>query len=331
MPDGGIVQVGKANDKLLDLLVGYRHAALLVFLLAVPVSFVGGAWVTSRALRPVHALTKVVQEIVETDRFDARVPSAGSRDELGALVQLFNRMLGRIDALVRGMRESMDNVAHELRTPWTRLRHKAQAVIEANEESASSASCPTCRTATEALADCVEEADRVSTILNTLMDISEAEAGVAKLEMTAVPVGALVADTVESYAEWAEERKVAVAAEVPPELRVRADATALFRVFANLLDNAIKYTPAGGNVRITAERRGALVEIRFVDTGIGIGEEDLPRIWDRHFRSSRGRAERGLGLGLSFVRAIVEAHGGTAAAESRPGAGCTVKLSIPAA
>jgi signal transduction histidine kinase len=331
MPDGSVVQVGKANEEVIDLLGTYRRTALLVFLLAVPLSFAGGAFVTSRALRPVQDLTRAAQEIVETDRFDARVPSPGTRDELDALVQLFNRMLGRIDALVRGMRESIDNVAHELRTPWTRLRHKAQVVIEASQENVASAPCPTCRRAVEALADCVEEADRVSTILNTLVDIAEAEAGLARLEMKPAPVGPLVADAVESYAEWAEERKIAVAVEIPSELRVRADATALFRVFANLLDNAIKYTPADGRVRITAERRGNFVEIRFADTGIGISEEDLPRIWDRHFRSSRGRGERGLGLGLSFVQAIVAAHGGTAAAEANPGAGCTMKLSLPAA
>lgn len=331
MPDGGVLQVGKSNEELLDLLADYRRATLLVFLLVVPASFLGGAWVASRALRPVQQLTSVVQEILEKDRLDARVTSAGSRDELDALGQLFNRMLGRIEALVRGMRESIDNVAHELRTPWTRLRHKAQTVIEANQSRAALPACPQCERAMGALADCVEEADRVSTILNTLVDIAEAEAGLVKVELEPVSVRTLVEDTVESYVEWAEERKITVRADVSPDLRVRADATALFRVFANLLDNAIKYTPEGGAVTITAERVGALVEVRFTDTGIGIDAEDLPRIWDRHFRSKRRHAERGLGLGLSFVRAIVEAHGGTASVEAQADRGCTVKVRLPTA
>lgn len=331
LPDGGVLQVGKANEELIDLLADYRRASLLVLLFVVPASFLGGAYVTSRALRPVQHLTGVVQRIVETDRLEARVPSDGSRDELDALVQLFNRMLGRIDALVRGMRESIDNVAHELRTPWTRLRHKAQAVIESSQKDESATRCPQCRTALNALADCVEEADRVSTLLNTLVDIAETEAGLAPMKLLPVPVAPLISDAVESYAEWAEERGVAVTVTVPADLRVRADTTALFRVFANLLDNAIKYTPAGGQVNVSAARSGTVVEMRFADTGIGISEEDLPRIWDRHFRSSRGRAQRGLGLGLSFVRAIVAAHNGTASAESKDGAGCTIILRLPAA
>lgn len=331
LPDGGVLQVGKANEELLDLLADYRRATVIVFLIVVPLSFLGGAFVTSRALRPVQHLTGVMQGIVDTDRLNARVPSSGSRDELDALGQLFNRMLSRIETLVRGMREAIDNVAHELRTPWTRLRHKAQGALAASESEGAAKTCPHCRTATDALADCVEEADRVSTMLNTLVDITETEAGLVKLELAPVPVSKLAADTVESYVEWAEERRVTVTVHIPAELRVRANAPALFRVFANLLDNAIKYTPPGGRVHIDAERRGAAIEIRFADTGIGISEEDLPRIWERHFRSARGREQRGLGLGLSFVRAIVEAHGGTAAIEGQAEKGCTVKLTLPAA
>lgn len=329
LPDGGVLQVGKANEELIDLLADYRRAAVIVFLIIVPASFAGGAFLASRALRPVQHLTHVAQEIVETNRLDARVPSPGTADELGALVLVFNTMLSRIEALVRGMRDSLDNVAHDLRTPLTRLRHKAQGVIEIAQDTANQPRDPNHQAAIDALADCVEESDRVSTMLNTIMDIAEAEAGLVKLELTSLSLAKLIEQVVEAYSEFAEERRVTVTSSIPAEIQVNADATSLFRVFANLLDNGIKYTPAEGSVRITARRDNAKVCVEFADTGVGIAPADLPRVWDRLFRASRSRTERGLGLGLSFVRAIVEAHGGTAVAESEPGKGTTVKLTLP--
>jgi signal transduction histidine kinase len=331
LPDGGVLQVGKSNEELIELLADYRRSSLLVLLIFVPASFAGGAFVTSRMLRPVQHLTRVTREIVETNRLDARVPSAGSGDELDALVQIFNKMIGRIEALVCGMRDSIDNVAHDLRTPLTRLRHKAQAIIELDHQAAPEPRCAGYRAAVDALADCVEEADRVSTILDTLMDIAEAEAGLAKLEIASLPLAALIADAADAYDEFAQERGITIIREIPDEIRVNGDSTGLFRAFANLIDNAIKYTPRGGTVRLAAEQTGQVVEVQVEDTGIGISPGDLPRIWERLFRGDRSRSERGLGLGLSFVRAIVETHGGTVAVESQPGAGTCVRLTLPAA
>jgi signal transduction histidine kinase len=324
---GGVVQVGKANEELRDVLADFKRISLIVLLVFVPASFAGGAFLTSRALRPVQHLTNVAREIVETNRLDARVPSPESRDELDSLVQLFNRMLGRIEKLVRGMTDSLDNVAHDLRTPITRLRHKAQSAIETIEEAPHA--CATCKVAVGALADCVEETDRVSTILNTLMDIAEAETGIVKLRTRPVALANLIGEVVEAYVEFAADRAVRVTTELQGDLRVDGDDSALFRVFANLLDNALKYTPPGGSVQITAHAHGQQVQVRFRDTGIGISEGDLPRIWQRLFRTDRSRSTRGLGLGLSFVKAIVEAHGGQAFAESKPGAGTVVTVVLP--
>ncbi len=321
LSDGSLLHVGKSTESLQDLLTGFRTAALVVLLIFLPASIAGGVFLASRLLRPVHHLTAAAERIIATASFDARVPSGGTGDELDALVHLFNKMLSRIERLLRGMGESLDNVAHDLRTPMTRLRQKAQAALETEAD---------LETTRDALADCVEEAERVMTLLNTLMDIAETESGLVEFQHLPVAVAGLVASAVDSYAEVAEEKGVAVTASVPPDLSVSGDAGALRRVFANLLDNAIKYTPAGGRVDITAEPAEEAVAIHFADTGCGISPEDLPRIWDRLFRGDKSRSERGLGLGLSFVRAIVESHGGQATVRSQPGAGTKVTIRLPA-
>jgi len=321
LSDGSLLHVGKSTEGLQELLAGFRTATLVVLLIFLPASIAGGAFLASRALRPVQHLTAAAEQIVATASFDARVPSRGSNDELDALVQIFNKMLSRIERLLRGMSESLDNVAHDLRTPMTRLQQRAQAALEAEAD---------LETTRDALATCVEESERVMTLLNTLMDIAETEAGLVEFQRLPVEVAGLVRSAVEFYAEVAEEKGVAVTTEVPADIAVSGDVGALRRVLANLLDNAIKYTPAGGRVRISAERLGNSVVIHFADTGCGILAEDLPRIWDRLFRGDRSRSERGLGLGLSFVRAIVESHGGKATVTSQADRGTTASITLPA-
>jgi signal transduction histidine kinase len=321
LSDGSLLEVGKSTEGMQGVLAGFRTTILVVLLIVLPASVAGGAFLATRALRPLQHLTAAAEKIVATATFDARVPSEGTGDELDALVQVFNKMLSRIELLIRGMSESLDNVAHDLRTPMTRLRQKAQAAIEADAD---------LETTRDALADCVEEAERVMTLLNTLMDISEAESGLIQFQRLPVKVADVVHTVIDSYAEVADEKGVTVHVEIPFTLCVTGDASALRRAFANLLDNAIKYTPSGGRVSITGRRAGQHAVIDFSDTGCGISTEDLPRIWDRLFRGDKSRSERGLGLGLSFVRAIIESHEGTVTVTSQLDAGTTAGILLRA-
>jgi signal transduction histidine kinase len=167
-------------------------------------------------------------------------------------------------------------------------------------------------------------------MLDSLMDLSEAEAGAMVLRREAVPVAALFEETRELFADLAEDRGIAFRVQEPGPLAADGDRNRLRQVLANLVDNALKYTPSGGEVALEARAEVDFVVIEIVDTGAGIDPDDLPRIWDRLFRGDRSRSQRGLGLGLSLVRAIVEAHGGQVAVDSAPGRGSRFTVWLPA-
>jgi heavy metal sensor kinase len=320
MADGTVLQVGKTMEVSQELLDRFRYALFGIAAVVIVAGVVGGALAAFRALRPAHQLTATVRSILDTGKFDARVPLRGTGDEIDELVQCFNAMLGKIDVLIRGMRDSLDNVAHDLRTPMTRLRNIATKAVEKDYDKAA---------AHEALEDCLEESERVLTMLVTLMDISEAETGVMKLEHHPVNIATLVAQVVDLYHHVADEKKIALVVEVPGEIQVSADAGRLQRALGNLMDNAIKYTPEGGRVTVRAVRHGESVAIEVTDTGEGISKDEMNRIWERLYRVDKSRTHRGLGLGLSFVKAIVEAHGGKVMVHSVVGQGARFVVELP--
>jgi heavy metal sensor kinase len=320
LEDGTLVQVGKSTEAREDLLSRFRATLGFVTLLIVVIALTGGWLATQSALFPIRRLSQAVQRIISTGRTDARVAPDGTGDALDELTSLFNAMLDKIEGLVTAMRGALDNVSHDLRTPLTRLRGTAELAL---------ASPPDLDRYREALADCVEESDRVLVMLNTLMDISEAESGTMQLQREPVRLVAVVARAVDLYRDVAEAKAITLTANALADVVVVADRTRLEQVAANLLDNAVKYTPAGGRVEVEVGREATAAFLRVRDTGPGIPPDELPRIFERLFRGDTSRTERGLGLGLSLVRAIVEAHGGTVAVESEPGKGSVFTVSLP--
>jgi len=181
----------------------------------------------------------------------------------------------------------------------------------------------------EALGDCMEESERVLTMLNALMDVAEAETGVMRLDITDVSVAEVVDSIVDLYELVAEEKEIPIAKKLPRELVIRADRTRLQQVIANLVDNAIKYSRPQGKIELSAHEEGGQAVIAVSAEGMGIPSADIHKIWDRLYRGDHSRSQRGLGLGLSFVKAIVHAHGGAVHVESEVNKGSSFVVRLP--
>lgn len=321
LADGVLLQVGLNTEGRLDLLELFRNTFAFAMILVVVMGLAGGAFLARRALQPLRELLSLLRTIVSTGALNSRAPVTGTRDELDELSRLFNIMLDKIKLLIEGMRNALDNVAHDLRTPMTRLRGMAEVALRADVPP---------EQLREALANCIEESERILAMLNTLMDISEAETGTLKLELKPVNVSKLVEHVVELYSHVAEEKEIVIATAVPQELTLFADRNRMVQVLANLVDNAVKYTSHGGRVEISAASRARDIVITVGDTGIGIPPEEQTKIWDRLYRGDQSRSQRGLGLGLSLVKAIVQAHRGSVEVASDGGAGSRFIVSLPA-
>ena len=319
--DGSVLQIGQTIAEREDLLRRIRNHYLFATIPIILIAYIGGLLIADRALNPIRQLINTLNSIVSKAKLDMRVPVRREDRLNDELISLFNTMLDKIETLMNGMRSVLDNVAHDLRTPMTRLRGTAEmALASGGDEDA----------LREALSDCIEESERILIMLNTLMDVSEAETGAMSLNLEVINVAPVIDDVVDLYGYVAEEKGVSVHAGFPEELYLTADRSRIRQVLANLLDNAIKYTPSGGRIDIEASRGDKEVEITIKDTGIGISEDELDNIWDRLYRGDKSRSQRGLGLGLSLVRAIVGAHRGRVEVSSKPGLGSVFSVHLPA-
>jgi signal transduction histidine kinase len=320
LPDSNLIQVGKGPEQREDLLNHFQNNFLEELFVAALLSIAAGAFLSRQALRPLQRFTKALGPIIDTGQVKARVPVLRSGDEFEELGVRFNQAFEKIDTLIEGIRASMDNVAHDLRTPMTRLRAVAENALQWD---------PSPEAYREALSDCLEESEQVLRMLNMLMDISEVETGSVQLRVATVNISDLATQIVDLYRGVAEDKNVFLTSICPPSLILQGDQERLLQMLANLVDNAIKYTPAGGRVEINASANHSSVLLTVSDSGAGIPPEDVHKIWDRSFRGDKSRTQRGLGLGLSLVKAVVVAHGGTIDVASVPGQGTKFSIYLP--
>ncbi len=319
LANGYLLQTGRSTERREMILMHFREIFLAIIIPLILVGIVGGTFLGFRALKPIRDLTDTIRSVT-TGRMDSRVPSTHTGDELDVLIGFFNGMLGKIETLIIAMKGSLDNIAHDLRTPMTRLRGMAERALQSGQDSGEYK---------DALVGCIEESVQIQTILKTLMDISEAETGTMKLNLEEVSFSVVAARVLDMYGLVAEEKAIQIHISIPDDFRVNADPGRLRQVLANLLDNAIKYTPEKGHIYLEAKYSSGENIISIRDSGVGIPQQELPKIWDRLYRGDQSRHKRGLGLGLSLVKAVVNAHKGRMDVFSDPGKGSSFNIYLP--
>jgi heavy metal sensor kinase len=324
----------RAGDKELVvlLLVPLKEAdaelALLARVLAatVPVALLvsaGVAYLLARkALAPVDALRRSADAIT-AERLHERLPAANPDDELGKLAVTVNAMIERLERSFAEVRRFTADASHELRTPLTAIRVEAEAALDRAE------TVDGCKAV---IGSMLEECGRMALLTDQLLALAREDAGVAQAEPEPVDLGELVGGVAETLRPVAEATRLTFVTELALGVAVRGDPVRLRQVAMNLIDNAIKYTPEGGSIRVTVNRADGLVVFTVADTGEGIPAEHLPRVFDRFYRVDKARSREmgGTGLGLSIARNIVTAHGG--AIELSSGVvGTTATVTLPLA
>jgi heavy metal sensor kinase len=317
-----ILQLGQSMENYTRFIEVFRKIFISTMATLFILAAIIGWFMARRALAGVEAVTRTARQISESS-LNERVPVKKYQDEIDQLAITFNQMLDRIQTLVTGIREMSDNIAHDLKSPITRIRGISEVSLStgASEKEYENMAAST-----------VEECDRLLDMINTMLVISRTEAGVNKLDARELDIGAVVRDACELFRSPAEDKDIRLVCDVSGNYSISGDNRMIQRMIANLLDNAIKYTPAGGSIEVAVSAaNNDTVTMAVKDSGIGISEEDLPRIFERFYRCDPSRSEAGIGLGLSFAGAVARAHGGDIKVTSTPDQGSTFSVTLPAA
>lgn len=316
--EGRILQMGlslEEDERFLETIRRMFGACLAVI---IAFSALIGWFLAKHALSGIEKVTETALEISNGD-FERRVTFNSKDDEIIRLSTAFNRMLDRIHRLITGMREVTDNIAHDIKTPITRIRGLAEA--ELNRASSWDSR-------RDLAADTMEECDQLLQMINTMLMIAEAESGAAKLSRNRVDLAGLVRDVSDLFRPVAEEKGIALVSDLPDRVLLCGDRSGLQRLMANLIENALKYTHRG-TVKVSIQEQDHHVSIVVQDTGVGISEHDMPHLFKRLYRCDASRSQPGFGLGLSLAMAVARAHGGDIAVSSKTGEGSTFTVNLP--
>jgi heavy metal sensor kinase len=292
---GLILQLGQSMENYTGFIEAFQRIFTTTMALLIVLATVVGWFMARRALSGVEVISRTARNI-SGGALENRVPVKSKGDEIDQLAITFNQMLDRIQTLVTGIKEMSDNIAHDLRSPITRITLTTGKTMAEYENMAAST---------------IEECDRLLDMINTMLVISKTEAGVNNLDQKRLNIPAIVNEACELFHPITEDKGLLLSCNVSGEGNIKGDQPLIQRMISNLLDNAIKYTPPGGKVSIevqTAADHNVVVSVQ--DTGIGISPADLVHIFERFYRCDHSRSKPGIGLGLSLARTIARAHGG---------------------
>ncbi len=315
-----VLQTGLAMDTYASFLAAYKRIFGLSMGVVVLVSALFGWFMSRKALSGVDTITTTVQKI-SGSTLDERVFESGNEDELDYLAKTFNEMLDRIQALINSIHEMSDNIAHDLKSPVTRIRGFAELSLVQQD---------TIEDYRAMAANTIEESDRLLDMINTMLVISQVDAGQGDFLFEWVDVSQMVKEACDLYLPLAEDKKINFSFDIENAAMVHADKRMLQRAFSNLVDNAFKYTDSGDTILIRLQKEtGTSIHIMVQDTGIGIDPSEFEKIFARFYRADQSRSKQGSGLGLSLARSIARAHHGDILVRSNTPKGSVFVFVLP--
>jgi heavy metal sensor kinase len=316
------IQVATRMDDFYEAWDRFRRRLFILVPLVLLLASAAGYWTSRRALAPVDQITQAAQQF-STRNLSSRIVAPKSGDELQRLSETLNAMLGRVESAVNQITEFTADASHELRTPVTVMRTRTELALR-HPRSAGEYR--------ETLEHLHAELVQTSELIDKLMLLARADAGANLLRFAKIDLAGVIRRVLAQTAPLAEAKRLEIQAQLGEEpIWVHADAELLQRLFAILIDNAVKYTPSPGRIDVELASANGAATVTIRDTGIGIPEADLPRIFERFYRSDKARSREtgGAGLGLAIARWIAEAHHGSLRAESLPGSGAAFTLTLP--
>lgn len=322
-PDGTryVVENGTSYSEIDNVLNGLLRLVALYLPFLVSIAGFGGYWLMRRALRPVDVITSRAEGITSTN-LSERLPVIKTGDELERLSTALNRMIARLEDAFQHIHRFSADASHELRTPLTILQLELEEIIQHSDLPVH---------VVDQIGSALEEAQRLSRIVESLMAISRLDAGEVKMEKIPLDLGELAASTAEQMKLLADEKSIRLYCSIDAGTRVFGDQARLKQVVVNLIDNAIKYTPKGGQVTVTVQAIEGRAQFEVVDTGLGMSPEVISHVFERFYRAdkARSRDSGGAGLGLAIVKAICSAHGAEIELSSQEGKGSRFRVELP--